>query len=532
MMRTHELPAPLPPYREKKTGPRGLVSLARARWGGGGLPPGTTLLLGPPGTGKTEQLLRRIETAIADGIPLSQIGIFTFTRAARAEVVARLRRLTTDESTWVRTLHSACFRLLGVSRDDLLDPTQCRTGLADHGFCISDPSGVSLDDPLARRIATSDDELLAAYDWGRARGLDIEVTAAQYPGYLDVPRLRSLARSYANIKHDKLDYTDLLIETIERGLSPDLPVLAIDEAQDLSPLQAQLVQLWSENAEHIFIAGDDDQTVYGFQGADPTWLLGLAAVARTTILTQSHRVPRRVHALAQSIIQQNTKRIPKEYAPADREGSVQHLSLPAALDLAAEGVDALVLARSWDKLSRTRRYLLDTGIPFIERGRDHAGTYGSTSPALLRAAQAIAAGDLPDLSAFAWSGLARLCGFRWLGDRDRDRVVQRLQGGGGGFLEALASLSATRRRNLQRVLHRNRTFPDPTMGLGTIHGTKGREAHTVILIPDLARRCHDALYQGTQEQREAERRVLYVSLTRASERLVIAHPHGRRHYQI
>ena len=72
---------------------------------------------------------------------------------------------------------------------------------------------------------------------------------------------------------------------------PQLKVVFLDEAQDLTPLQWKIAHLINEKTDRMFIAGDDDQAIYGFAGSSPDWLLWLAKRWPTQILEQSWRVP-------------------------------------------------------------------------------------------------------------------------------------------------------------------------------------------------------------------------------------------------
>jgi uncharacterized alpha-E superfamily protein len=94
------------------------------------------------------------------------------------------------------------------------------------------------------------------------------------------------------------DYTDLLEDYAE---PLDVDVFIVDEAQDLSPLQWKVVKLAASSASHVYIAGDDDQCIYGWAGADVNKFLRIKAA--TEVLPVSFRLPRAIHALAEEIVQ-------------------------------------------------------------------------------------------------------------------------------------------------------------------------------------------------------------------------------------
>jgi superfamily I DNA/RNA helicase len=102
-------------------------------------------------------------------------------------------------------------------------------------------------------------------------------------------------RAYRKFKaaHMLMDFTDLLERLIEQQERlPALEVLIVDEAQDLSRQQWKLVRALAEKADRTFVAGDDDQAVYTWSGADVESFLSCEGEVK--ILEQSYRVPAKV----------------------------------------------------------------------------------------------------------------------------------------------------------------------------------------------------------------------------------------------
>ena len=88
------------------------------------------------------------------------------------------------------------------------------------------------------------------------------------------------SKALANFKREKklLDFTDMLDLFIEQKNVPHLDIIFVDEAQDLSPLQWKMFFYIEENCKRSYIAGDDDQTIYTFQGADQDIFINLKAI--------------------------------------------------------------------------------------------------------------------------------------------------------------------------------------------------------------------------------------------------------------
>ena len=95
----------------------------------------------------------------------------------------------------------------------------------------------------------------------------------------------------------------------------------VDEAQDLSLIQWKLVRRIEESSTDSFIAGDDDQGIYKWNGAHVNTFINLEGTRE--ILEQSHRVPQKPFELANKIINKVKNRVDKKYYPKEKEGSVK-----------------------------------------------------------------------------------------------------------------------------------------------------------------------------------------------------------------
>ena len=121
-------------------------------------------------------------------------------------------------------------------------------------------------------------------------------------------------------KHKLLDFTDMLEHWLKVGVAPKLDAVFVDEAQDLSALQWDFVEKLTENVDDRYVAGDDDQAIYRWAGADVERLIHLPG--RRIVLDQSYRVPRRVHALATNLLSRISTRVQKRFKPSDVQGDV------------------------------------------------------------------------------------------------------------------------------------------------------------------------------------------------------------------
>lgn len=520
---------------------------------------GRKLILGPPGTGKTEKCIRIVEGELAAGVEPSRIAYVTFGRAAawEAKVRAEAACAVDGQFLWFRTIHSTAFKLGGLDPDQVMKPAHWAEFARKHGYRFTLTSTVNADEsgiPQAP-IHTPDDLVRALYDWGRNTRRTLNETLASSSLRIGHVELQKYGARFEAYKQSKgvVDYIDM----IERSLNerPNVKVAVIDESQDLSPLQITAVEAWFAACERIYVAGDDDQSIYGFQGSDPGWLMGLAATPgfEVEVLRQSHRVPRAVHAFSQSIIRRNQHRVAKQYLPRDADGQVDHLPLESAL----RSID---MSRTGFVLVRNRCFANDVVTQLRRHDVPYASCIGGSSPMdpehgvvrAVRSARAIGRG-LPVTVGDLQSLLRRIpCrGFDLLPHGVKSALERRPKGsaltavdvkqliGSGTLLSALAvhgiagvlrGEDAIEAKYVERVFTQYGEDIVPKLEVATIHSSKGRQADQVVLVPDQTRATYEEALDGRRGGREAETRVAYVAATRTSDRLVVVSPRTGRSY--
>lgn len=517
------------------------------------------LVVGPPGTGKTSTLLAHLDRELSAGVEPGEIAYVSFTRAARLEAASRAAKTLgcgPDEFVWCRTIHSTAFRLLGIRPEEIFHRADLKEFAEAYGYQFQ---GVQFQDedgePMGPQIATDDDRLFAALDWARARMLPVENAPTAAP-FLVAPAQYSLfLQRYEEFKHEKgrVDFYDLLEECSASGRCPPVTRAIIDEAQDLSPLQVDLVQRWFGGCERVYVAGDDDQAIYGFSGADAGWVLDLAARFSTQVLKQSFRVPRLAHELAQLVIASNKRRVQKRYLPRGAEGELQVMRREELVDLINEDEETFVLGRHWNGVRSFAKALRERGIAFtVEKYPTLSPLGATTALRAYRAARSLQLGraiggtacntmfkqipsgkhggdllprgskkrikemhaDSVTMESLRHWGLARLAdGLRRLGPGVLSKISRDL----------LGSLDALERRY-------GRIPTRPHVTAMSMHASKGREADTVIILPELSRAAYKDYMLGGEAKSEAENRVAYVAVTRTRNRLLVAQPETRRSY--
>lgn len=515
----------------------------------------TRLIVGPPGTGKTERCISIVKQELEGGLRPDRIAFVTFTRSAADEAHQRVGlACPCGEFPWFRTIHSTAFRLSLLSPGQVMQCEHWGHFAHLHGSRFTLKSALDDGGMAALPQHTPDDHVRALYDWARnTRRTPSEALAASGLR-VSADALRRFIERYEAYK-SSLGVVDF-IDMIELALCdrPDVAVAVIDEAQDLSPLQIAAVESWFGACDRVYVAGDDDQSIFGFQGAAPNWIVQLSNTpgVEVEVLRQSRRVPRAAHAFAQSIIGRNKHRVPKDYLPRDVEGCVERMPLGAALRSldVSEAAFALVRNRCFgeevvDELRRLDLpYVSSLGIAPMDRSR---GVVRAVRAArLLLRGESIVAADLESLVRRVPSrhtGLlphgfkSKLTGIDPLAQLTTAEVQALLRDGSLLAVLRARGVSAVMRgpdvedaRYVERVLARYGEGFQPKLEVATIHSSKGREASQVVVLPELTRASFDELIDARRGGREAENRVAYVAATRTSDRLVVVHPRTRHSY--
>jgi DNA helicase-2/ATP-dependent DNA helicase PcrA len=515
---------------------------------------GPVCILAGAGTGKTRAITHRIAYAVrSEAVPAGQVLAVTFTARAAGELRGRLRTLGAH-GVQARTFHAAALRqlryfaprALGGALPDVLDnPLRLVANAAAR---------------LRMRVERTElRDLTAEIDWAKA----VLATPDAYPqraaaaGRATSAAPDTIAKLYAEYEAAKrragqIDFADLLL--IMAGAIEELPDVAeeirsryrhfvVDEYQDVSPLQQRLLDAWVGGRQDLCVVGDANQTIYSFAGATPEYLLGFRRRFPDAVVVRLHRDYRstpQVVALANAVSRDSGLTLTGQRADGPEPTFAEFDDEPAEAAqvatecraLVAAGTSAAEIAVLFRVNAQSEVYeqaLSEAGVPYVLRGGERFFDRPEIREARLLLRGAARGGQdaeqpLPDavrgvLSSLGWypdtpppGGAARE---RWESLAALVALAEDLRSAApdAHLTELVAELE--QRANAQHA---------PTVQgvtLASLHSAKGLEWDAVFLV-GLTDSTLPIQHATTPEQLAEERRLLYVGITRARERLALS----------
>jgi DNA helicase-2/ATP-dependent DNA helicase PcrA len=428
------------------------------------------------GAGKTRVLTLRAARIVEEGTNPAQLLVVTFSRKAAQELRRRLWRLGV-EGVAAGTFHATALELLEVRRAELgLGPPKL---ISDRRRAL-ERVAATVPGAEGRGIAAQLDTELT---WAKAN----DIGPVDYPARATSARRRGRLRSevvgavferyeQAKRRQGLTDFDDLISEASDALADPVFAAaihwrsrhVFVDEFQDVNPAQFELVQRLVSPESSLFCVGDPNQSIYGFNGADPELLRHLPDLiegTRVLHLDANHRSSPEIVAAANAVLPAVDRR--------SLESTQQAGSLPAIVAHPDDQSEA-------DWVARRVRELRGPG----GRWRSIA-VLARTNAQLERFADALEARGIP---------AERLAPERAAGGDPRT-------GASGPRLEPT-------------------TRPEDAVALATFHRAKGLEWPTVFVV-GVSDGFVPHSASSDERARAEERRLLYVALTRAERQLII-----------
>jgi DNA helicase-2/ATP-dependent DNA helicase PcrA len=478
-------------------------------------------IYGPPGTGKTTKLINYVKTFYKLGTPLDKIGYFAFTTKAANEAINRMldyhSLLEKKDLKHFRTLHSLAFWKLGMKKSEVMQDEHYE----DIGRSVGIEVTVYSDGKESTGFVDSNSEYFNLINAARIKEISIEeeYNTDMYSPDLDKRLLNILSEELNNYKESfKLkDFTDMIERFNVAELCPKYDVVFIDEAQDLSPIQWKMVDIIRKNSKYVILAGDDDQAIYGWAGADVLKFIATES-KKNIILPQSYRVPRAVQSIADKILDRipDDRRVKKNWKPRDEEGFVDHIT--AIEDAPLYEGDWLILARTNDRLNKIKSILKDMGIYFQLKGRkSFKATLFRSILNYIRWQK----GELLSLSEV--KDVLEYSPLLVLDNPTEEKMYDLKEFQFDPRAPWYDVFTADPEECLYvREMLRNgeKLSKDARVKLSTIHSAKGGEATNILLILDNTKTIREAVEKNF-EKADEENRVWYVGVTRTKQNLYI-----------
>ena len=492
-----------------------------------------TKIYGAPGTGKTTRMLDLLSREMENGTPVERIAFLTHTVAARREAMDRaLVFAKEDQLKYFRTIHGICYSQIGLRRDNVMQSNDYLKFGDSYGIQFSTNfTGDIAEDGLPSGYAHSPgNEVMAVRQLAAAKMCKITDLTEEWPLDMNADMMRSVLEAYMKWKDEnaKFDFVDMLQMYQRIGEPIDVDVIFLDEAQDLSLQQWHIFAKMIADAKRIYVAGDDDQSIYAFIGADPYGFLDYKTDSKE-ILPKTWRLRSNVWEYASKIIRQVSKRQDKDIQTREGNGEIEFYNCDIRQVPITSNETTMFISRHNSQLDDFADELRQRGVPFVGRGWTPHGTKQSTvvqSYLALRDGRPIGLKD----AAAVLDTLRKKDEAKAFRDRARSSPSETVCYIKGINLEAdwVTYLA----RNPYDVNH-NETIKaiirssgmkgitdPPKVSLTTYHGSKGREADHVVLMTDCFRKAYDHAILNPDD----ERRLAYVGVTRAKERLSIMLP--------
>ncbi|MGB9131572.1 MAG: ATP-dependent helicase [Methanosarcina sp.] len=294
-------------------------------------------IFGPPGCGKTTKLMDNkhgYQYLLSRGFQPEDITLITYRKSAAHDLIEKVHELTGFDEKEIKrhvgTIHSICLRLLlrtgiiggrlGIIDDD--DKYEFALKY-DYLHCAKvkklNIEKEEEDEDIVEELEEDEDieavddepectgDMFELYNWCRSTCASIE-DFDNFAGYgkisLSTDEIVKFFEDWDSYKKGigKVDFSDMLELILKNNIQLDTPVLMVDEFQDLTPQMNKIFWLWSLLCDYVIIAGDPNQSIYGYAGGSPDFFTNWEA-DRTIILQETYRLPMQIKNICNEILE-------------------------------------------------------------------------------------------------------------------------------------------------------------------------------------------------------------------------------------
>lgn len=491
-------------------------------------PTGIIVVRAGAGSGKTTVLTRRIAwRALSDTADINRTLAITFTRQAATEMRARLSQFDLDGRPTIGTFHAIARRLMMQHFQD--KGKTAPVIINNRTSVLSVSMGAD-----ARKGGLQD--ILGAIDWAHGHMCSPQqsvekMTRAGLTIPLGPDRFIEVFEAYEKTKKKRgvVDLNDFLTFVVHEARRDQRYIesvnfqfkhLSVDEAQDMNPLQYEFLKVLSGSKPDLFLVGDPNQAIYGFNGADKTLfdeLPGIGSPSQVISLPSNYRCSPEIVTFAVDTLTgqgQPTEAFSRRPSgtPVDLRRfptevqELQHIVRTVSMEQSTESLNAIaVLCRTNVVAEKIRTALIDAGLPVrsARRGGEWARAVATATDLTGRESLSTWAADVLDFGEYTKQEsdfqVAQLV--RQFLDDNRTGSVD-----GRSFGSWLATSADVTESDGVEVL--------------TFHAAKGREwPHVIVAACEKGLLPHRSARGASARAEEA--RLAYVAFTRAAHRLTV-----------
>lgn len=451
------------------------------------------IIYGPPGTGKTTTLLNILSKELKT-YSIEEIAYVSFTKEGVRQGKERAHKecnLAKNKMEYFRTLHSIAFKQANMNPLDVMDKNKYKE--------FSEIVGMKFTGYYTEEFRHNDDRYLFSIMLQRNN----PKMAKKYLFDLDLVKLKFIREGYSNFKEQNqyYDYTDMIELFNQRNKHLPVKVAIIDEAQDLTTLQWEMILIAFKNCDKIYIAGDDDQAIYEWFGADVKYFLNIKGNIK--VLNKSYRLPNKILLFSKKITSLITQRAEKEYESSDenKDGQIIKIKmLKELLPIIKENDETwMFLSRNRYFLKSIESFLRENGIVFRNFNK------------LSIENEKVKAINVFEKMRKELSFMPNKPEYNFLKKHVKENMDFR-KPWYNNFEWSYDELLYYR-----DIISNKTDLKKVRVRLETIHAVKGDEADNVVLVRDITKQ----VYLNLQNNPDSEHRVFYVGATRTKKNLYI-----------
>jgi len=569
-------------------------------------------ILGGPGCGKTTKILEILADYIKGGINLDQVLLIGFAKATALELQARVVEkglLTEKQAESIKTVHKFCLDHIG--KHDILNSSvkkdfKKKMSSDPDTWVMLDDEKYDRDDDVPAGWTEREDKKLARYydiinkahhNYGSMYGAycrnkkfkdDLEKIISYFKesenDQFKNVHTAQLTYFYTNLQKFKsqtgvIDFDDMLLKALYPTVEfPSYKLVLVDEVQDLSRLEWQVISKIGRKTEELFLVGDDDQAIYGWKGSDvkifQKWPCKKENVTR---LETSYRLPGKIYDFAKYIRDEIRYRLGNEFTCYKRihpenkdEGHISYINGLDEIEGLNKDSEVIFCARAKNLLRPYAGFLKNNYLIWLEkpRGMDRINKFTSSFPdgckEVIEFWHTLQEGY--PIKGTNYIKMVKQINKDFISDRKKtalskkdtappelyeaDKMFSYEELKNKYWLNAplekmwheIFYFDTTRIQSAKKpkaIFHDREDFNDYLKGcweknknlttniiLSTIHGVKGREADKVVLAVEWGFSLN-AYNKGNQQDEDEELRVCYVGVTRTKKELYLFEPLGQ-----